>query len=284
MIHVYNADRKRVKSKNVIMKHLGVSPVAAAERIEGMFSHQEICSLNSDFTVNTYDLKGQVVKNQPLIEHLKDFCRYASTFSISEYLLAVKRPLRLVDLWEDDPIGSAGPQVVEASQLTQQQREEIQSLFAPFSGVIYPQQVFKVFSDKDIKGIKRHYASNKLFANELTKRKQRSKAIGEDFNRAQCQEVVWLDFTFKLKVWALTNGFDSYVYSNKKEGNGEDTYVTLLPEQVNSTGVSLEFKEDKYLAEMPEIMKKMITLMGNKPLHMANHVLWAQKDPMCYWG
>ncbi|EJL6633871.1 hypothetical protein IS636_003506 [Vibrio cholerae] len=283
MIRVYNADRKGTKNHNFIMKHLGVSPVAAAERIEGMFAHQNICSLSSDCSVNTHDFVGRVIRRQPLLDHLHEFCSYAKTFNISEYTLKINSPLRLLDLWEDDPIGSAGPKVVDSNSLTPSQQNEIHKLFTPFSDVIYPQHIFSVFSQKDIKGIKRYYSNNNLFASELKKRKERSKAIGEDFNESQYQEIIWLDFTFKLKKWALENGFDSFVYANHKEGNGEDTYVTLLPNQVSYSGASLEFNEEKYLAEMPQLISKMIGNMRNKPLHMANHVLWAQKDPMCYW-
>ncbi len=283
MVRVYNADRAGTKSHSFIMKHLGISPVAAAERIEGMFAHQSMCSLNSDCSVNTYDLMGRVISRQPLLAHLYEFCSYAKTFEISEYSLKINSPLRLVDLWEDDPIGSAGPNVVDASELTPSLQKQVKELFTPFSDVIYPHHISRVFSLKDIKGIKRNYSSNKLFASELKKRKERSKAIGEDFNQSHYQEIIWLDFTFKLKNWALRNGFDSFVYANHKEGNGEDTYVTLLPNQASYSGTSLEFNEEKYLAEMPKEISEMIRNMGNKPLHIANHVLWAQKDPMCFW-
>lgn len=286
MVQVYNADRKGTKSHSFIMKHLGVSPVAAAERIEGMFAHQNICSLNSDCSVNTYDLMGRMISRQPLLAHLHEFCSYTRTFDISEYLLKINNPLRLIDLWEDDPIGSAGPKVVDASELTPSLKKQVNELFTPFSGVIYPQHISRVFSPKDIKdikGIKRYYSTNKLFSSEFKKRKERSKAVGEDFNQSQYQEIIWLDYTFKLKNWALRNNFDSFVYANHKEGNGEDTYVTLVPNQVSYSGASLEFNEEKYLAEMPKLISEMIGNMGNKPLHMANHVLWAQRDPMCFW-
>ena len=259
------------------------SPVAAAERIEGMFAHQNICSLNSDCSVNTHDLMGRVISHQPLLAHLHEFCSYAKNFEISEYSLKINNPLRLIDLWEDDPIGSAGPNVVDDSELTTSLQKQVEELFTPFSDVIYPHHIFRVFSLKDIKGIKRHYSNNKLFASELKKRKERSKAIGEDFNQSQYQEIIWLDFTFKLKNLALRNGFDSFVYANHKEGNGEDTYVTLLPNQVSYSGMSLKFNEEKYLAEMPKQISEMIRNMDNKLLHIANHLLWAQKDPMCFW-
>ncbi|MGR6838027.1 hypothetical protein ACU5DF_02550 [Aliivibrio wodanis] len=283
MVNVYNADRINVKNRSFILKHLGISSVAAAERIEGMFAHQAMCSFNPDLSVNVHDRKGKIIASQTLNEHLLSFCDYAKTFSISEYSIAVKNPLRLLDLWGDDPIGSAGPQVVDTKQLTSSQTEDIQKLFYPFSSVIYPPQILSIMSLKDIKNIKRRYLGNKFFEAEFKKRKFRSKAVGEDFNQAQYQEIVWLDFTFKLKSWALNNGFDSFVYSNNKEGNGEDTYITLFSNQVTSTSNALFFQEEKYLSEMPEAIKKMITSHGNGSYRVINHALWGQKDPMCYW-
>lgn len=283
MVNVYNADRINVKNKSFILKHLGISPVAAAERIEGMFAHQALCSFNHDLSVNVHDFKGKIIESKTLDEHLIDFCKYAKTFSISEYSLAVKNPLRLLDLWGDDPVGSAGPQVVDKDQLTSSQYDEIQKLFSPFTSVIYPQQIFNIMSLKDIKNIKRRYLSNKFFDEEFKKRKFRSRAVGEDFNQAQYQEIVWLDYTFKLKAWALNNGFDSFVYSNNKEGNGEDTFITLLANQFTISGNSLFFQEEKYLSEMPEIIKNMVTSYSNQTFRVANHALWGQKDPMCYW-
>lgn len=283
MNYVYNADRHNVKNKNFILRHLGVSPVAAAERVEGMFAHQNDYTINFDLSVNVHSLLGDFIETKTLEKHLMDFCEYVKTFSISEYALEVKNPLRLHDLWEDDPIGSGGPQVVDTAQLTLSQQKEIQSMFFPFSDVIYPHDVLNVMSNKDIKGIKRHYASNKTFLEELNKRKARSKAIGVSFSDAQSQEIVWLDYTLKLRMWALNNGFDSFVYSNEKEGGGADTFVTLLPNQVECTQKYMRFLEDKYLAEMPCIIKDMMNGYSHSQNNVIDHALWGEKNPMPYW-
>ncbi|MHA2940499.1 hypothetical protein ACXJY6_19685 [Vibrio sp. RC27] len=282
-MYVYNADRKGVKNKNFAFKHLGVSPIAAAERVEGMFAHQERCSISEDLIVSTHDVYNRIIKQQTLDQHLIEFCNYSKTFSISEYVIHANRPLRLIDLWEDDPIGSAGPKVVSHNQLTEQELKEVQSIFYPFTDVIYPRDIFSVMSLNDIKGIKRQHMENAFFANELKKRKYRSKAIGEDFNQAQYQEIVWLDLTFKLKNWALGKGFDSFVYSNKKEGNGEDTFVTLLPNQLEATGRTMEFIEDKYLLEMPKIISELVNSGCYKFFEEVNHLLWGCQNPMPYW-
>ena len=63
-----------------------------------------------------------------------------------------------------------------------------------------------------------------FFKNELTKRKQRTKALGMNFKQEELQEYVWLDLTFKLTSWALANGFDSFVNKNAKEGKEDYGY------------------------------------------------------------
>lgn len=280
---VYNSNKKDSKNNNDIFRHLGVSPIAAANRIESMFSHQHKFALNNDFTVTAYDNFSNISHEQTLEQHLANFCSHAKKFSISEYSLGVNRPLRLIDLWEDDPIGSGGPLVVEQSQISSSELKEIQEIFHPFSSVIHPKDIFSRMSKNKIKDIKPRYKNDSVFSAELNKRKKRSVAIGENFNNAQYHEIVWLDFSFKLKEWALGKGYDSFVYSNEKEGNGEDTYITLLPEQLSKTGIVFEFLEDKYLSEMPAILREVVERYRGRPLESVNHLLWGLRDPMRYW-
>jgi len=116
------------------------------------------------------------------------------------------------------------------------------------------------------------------------KRKNRSKAIGEDFSQAQYQEVVWLDLTLKFKNWAINKGYDSFVYSNTKEGNGEDNFITLLPRQLKRTDNELHFIKDLYLNEMPSVIKRMIDRSRSRSSVIVHHALWGQQNPMRYWG
>ncbi|MDN3523886.1 hypothetical protein QWY79_01230 [Halomonas sabkhae] len=282
-MHVYNADRNDSKNKSFVLKHLGISPVSAAERVEGMFAHQKICSIRPDLSVDVHDRSGVVIETKTLEKHLVNFCNYAKQFHISEYLFQPKRPLRLVDLWEDDPIGSAGPMVVDPNEVPISKGGGIKSIFYPFSGVIYPQEVYSKMSKNEIKRIKKSYSNNAVFKEEMGKRKARSKAIGEDFNQAQYQEVVWLDLTLKLRTWALSEGYDSFVYSNIKEGDGEDTFITLLPEQLKSTGNAFKFLEEKYLREMPLAIQEMVNSYHDCSFELIHHALWGQKKPMDYW-
>ncbi|AQS38566.1 hypothetical protein Sps_03439 [Shewanella psychrophila] len=287
-MRVYNSDTG--SNHNIqILKHLSLTPIAAAGRIEGMFAHQENCSLKPDFSVDVFDRLGNVINTKSLKQYIEEFCCHASKFSISEYLLDVNRPLRLIDLWEDDPIGSGGPKVIDSDQLSLSEKLEVRALFDPFTDVIYPPHIFNVMSKNDIKGIMKGYTNNRLFTEEYRKRKARSKAINEDFKEAKYQEIVWLDYTLKLKQWALDRGYDSFVYSNIKEGSGEDTYVTLLPNQLSKINNSLFFNEEKYLTEMPPVIKSIITRLHSKPIvtnrthEFVYSILWGQKDPMPFW-
>jgi hypothetical protein len=282
MIFLYNSDRSTSKN-NYILKHFGSTTASAAERIEGMFAHQNTCSMNTDFSVCVHARNGRVISSKTLEEHLTDFSNYASTFSISEYTCEAKRSLRLNDLWDDDPIGSAGSNVVDFTQLTSAELNEINSIFTPFTGVIYPDQIYKYLSIDDIKKIKRRYSNNQIFSDELRKRKGRSLAVGEDFTHAQYQEIVWIDLTLQLRTWALGRGYDSFVYANNREGKGEDAYVTLLSNQVKKTDKKLNFLKEKYMNEMPSIIRNMINNHKKYSNGVAYHVLWGQQDPMVYW-
>ena len=280
---VYNAHRKDSKTKSMVLKHVGLSSSSAANRIEGMFANQNNCDFGLDYSVNFRDVFKRVINKKSLEQHLTDFCEHVKKFTISEYVFTATKPLRLIDLWDDDPIGSAGPKVVDQSQLTSIEKQEVESIFYPFSEVIYPPHIFSIIPLSEIKRLKQRYSSNCFFKDEFNKRKERSLAIGEDFNHAQYQETVWLDFTFKLRKWALGKGYDSFVYFNKKESNGEDNYITLLPDQLQKTQICLEFLEDKYMSEMPLILRRFIDNWGGQSNETYYHLLWGQSCPMSFW-
>lgn len=282
-MRVYNADKIHSKSESIIFKHLGTNPSVAANRIEGMFAHQAPIVVTHEGDVTVCDTFGIAIKTIGIDEHLLNFCKFVTQFSIYEYTIQTSRPLRLVDLWEDDPIGSAGPNVVDQTLISTSEKKEIQSLFSPFTDVIYPRDVYSALSKNDIKQIKNSYSGNALFEQEFKKRKTRSRAIGEDFRNAQFQEIVWLDYMLKLRSWALKRGYDSFVYSNTKEGDGSENYVTLLPGQLSSTKRAMTFLEEKYLREMPSRFRNMLIAKQHKPLEVTKHTLWVQKDPMVYW-
>jgi len=283
MVDVFSAELASGRRTASILKHFAITPVAAAHRIDSMFASQQLCSTMADFTVNVHDRDGRILRQKNLDQHVGEFSDHARRFRITRYSLEAKRPLRLMDLWEDDPIGSAGPKVVAPEQLTRSETAQINALFKPFNDIAYPPQIHDEYSLTQIRAIKRSYANNKPFLSELHKRKLRSQAINEDYAVAQYHEIVWLDLTFKLKRWAIGRGFDCFVYANHKEGHGQDTFVNLVANQYTNTGESYAFRDVDYRAEMPELMKTMFINPKNRNVVIRGDGYWGQTDPMRYW-
>ena len=280
---VYNTSAKGNGGSAGVFIHFGETPRASVERVEGMFAHQSNAFVSSSGWVRQWDLYGRPIGDISIDQHLMDFCDFAETFRIQEYTLSHKKLLRINDLWEDDPIGSAGPNLVGDQLVNREQVASLRSIFSPFSDVIYPEDIFKALSKKDIKRIRRRYDGNTFFQEELNKRKSRAKSIGEDFRESQYQGIVWLDLTFKFRSWALEHGYDALVYTNVKEGGGADNYVTLMPGQVERTGRRYAFLREKYLDEMPSLLRKESANLKKNASGVVVHALWCQKDPMPYW-
>lgn len=283
-MYLYNADNKS-SAETGILKHLASTPKAAADRVEGMFSSQQNSAINSDLSVSLLDELGRfVIGTKPLHQHLAEFCIHANKYSIYKYHVQFEKPLRLNDLWEDDPIGSGGLGIIDKKGLSSEDYKEICSIFYPFSSVVVPRNVFGALSIEDIKGIEDSYKTSPLFQIELSKRVNRYKAIREELTQPKyLLEIVWLDLTFKLINWATDKGFDSFVYANQKEGNGEDCYVTLKANQVQETNERFEFQEKRYLNEMPQFIASMVHSLRHRPRTTVYNALWGLQDPMRYW-
>lgn len=280
---VYSTEKDLTSGHQTVLKHLGTSPDAAMRRIEGMFVHQREIGFEGDGQVRVFDSSKATFKKMSLRDLLSEFCSFVRLFTVAEYSLRSEQSLRLVDKWEDDPIGSAGPGVVDLNLISESDKAEIFTLFAPFRDVIYPFEIFNKLPKRHIKGLKNSYTKDPLFDQEFKKRKTRSLAIGEDFRHAQFQEVVWLDYTMRLRNWALSKGYDTFVYSNIKESDGRDTFVTLKENQISRTGRVFVFLENKYLQEMQSLMEPIISTNYFQLRGEIQHVLWGQRDPSPYW-
>lgn len=286
---VYNGSFKGLKKSNFIFKHLSTSPNASAERIESMFAAQERCALNADFSVDVIDINNNVTKTKTLDEHILEFCDHADKRVINKYKIIARKPLRINDLWEDDPIGSGGPKIADLENFPKAEKQEVAKIFEPFKDVIHPHHIFNIFSKKEIKAIKKKYQNNQLFKAELNKRKNRSESIGEDFKLAQYQEIVWLDISFKLKNWAINKGYDAFVYTNNKEGNGADTYIPILPNQIIESNEYFTFNREQYLSIAPQSLQNIIIERKNKyrvGINTATEeygLMWAENSPLSFW-
>lgn len=281
-MYFYNVSKEKMSNDKFILSHFGYSPDVSADRIDGMFAHQNTYMILGN-QVNIININGILVEKISIPDFTKLFSEFAKEFHIYEYQVKTERSLRLVDLWEDDPIGSAGPEVVDTKNISSAELNEVYKLFEPFNSLIYIDHVeFYIRKSMiNISGLKRKRETNRFFSNKLKERKNRSIAIGEDFGFKSNTELVWQDLTFKLKDWAISRGYDSFVYKNTKEGNGADTYVTLLPNQGSCTGKVFKFCELKYLAEMPLFIEKLYRQQNSHSI--LTKLMWGKQDPMRYW-
>lgn len=235
--------------------HFGSTPTASAERVESMFAAQKKVRITRSGNFEHLNSDNHVIERYSQLQFLNSFCDFAEKIVISEYKSDFKAPLKLVDTWDDDPIGSAGPSVVDHLEITKNQRREVIKIFHPFDGLIYENYPKYVYTDSQIMAIRDSYSTDCRFINELEKRESLAKATGKIFTIRQYPEIVWLDLTFKLVNWSLQGGYDSFVYINECEGSKELTFVCLLSEQCKLSGVSYHFNRDKYLTEMPAIFR-----------------------------
>lgn len=239
---------KTGKKPGDILSHFG-SMLAAAHRLESIFASQEHRAFHARFNgFVVLDYHGQPVRLESFQETLNSFVSYIKTATILKTSVDIKHPLRLKDCWMDDPIGSGGLEIFQDNNdLSGQQREELREIFHPFVGILYPDVVYTLLSPGQIKDIFAQGKNNHYFQNEFKKRKERSIAIGEDFAMAAAHESVWVDLTLKLRLWAIKNGFDSFVYKNEEEGSvGDESYVSLQKNQVSDGVEVYRFLEDKF--------------------------------------
>lgn len=172
------------------------------------------------------------------------FASYADTMEKAEvfnFELRIKKPLTLTDYWNDDPIGSGGPEILRmAHELTLDQRKEAAALFKPFEGIIYPDAPEFWMMAKSVAKLEKEILSDSLFANELEKRRKKlgPKRFKADFRA----EVMWTYYTMKITRWAQKRGYDGFSYYSKREISSLDPFfVSFYPKQIQ---VSQKYKFD----------------------------------------
>lgn len=217
-------------------------------RLDSMFGIQNLRVFNGTSFV-VLDSSFRPVREETLEQALQAFLTYAEKTKIFEYDVSIDRPLRLTDCWGDDPIGSGALEIFKGnSSLSEKQRDELKNVFAPFSGVIYPDDVARLLSAEHLKEIQKQGRTNVIYQQEMEKRRGRSRSIGEDFAEAAAQESVWVHLTLKLREWAVANKYDAFVYENLSEGDGDDSYVTLFGDR-QIKGVKAQWVFDRELFE-----------------------------------
>ena len=92
-------------------------------------------------------------------------------------------------------------------------------------------------------------------------------------------ELVWLESTFLIKEWAEELGYDSFIYKNDAEGNGQYCFIPLKEEQITKTNKSFSFSFEEYQKIVPELIRNR----KNYPIEQNKYFLWGYQDPMKYW-
>lgn len=287
---LYRGGTEHIKNRsNAILQHFGTQ-TAAAHRLESMFAAQYARMYNDEKQgFEVFDKRNGTLRNETVEEGLKAFCNFMEGHIISEVNADIFSPLRINDCWQDDPIGSGGLDLFKSNNfLSNRQIKSLEAIFNPFSGVIWPQHVSSLMTQKQIKDICKLSQTNQLFKNELNKRKDRLMAIGTFSPDEMYHEAVWIHLTLKFRLWAIENNYDSFVYQNIGEGGGEDSYVTLQADQILEIKTVYKFDSEKYLWTVVPIFKdfmreQLIKHNANKvtknPIGKLHYMLWAGQNP-----
>jgi|TARA_R100001039_G_C1829958_1_gene94362 hypothetical protein len=290
---LYNSEQRSGASSSSILKHFGSSQ-ASARRVESMFAARSPCGFDGSDSVVLYS-HNQLPRRLSHSTVLEQFSEFAKDYVISGYQVECHSPLRLNDCWGDDPIGSGGPDILEGNvTLSNEQRAALVRSFGPFTSTIYPPDVSYRLSKADLKALRQKSQSNRIFKVELAKRKGRIAALGLDLASELPHELVWIDFTLKLRFWALENGFDSFIYTNNGEDQGNDSFVTLQENQTSRAQERLCFNKEKYLdlvspifgdflRSQYELEKQNKLGIGSNSTSIHHHMFWAGVDPMSFW-
>ena len=284
---LFNADKGSEVSSRSVLKHLG-SQLAAARRIESMFSAQELRMYRDDGMFTVCNCYGVPKRTESLDKSLALFSEFARGHTIKEYDVSISEPLTLFDCWDDDPIASGGMEIFKGNEnLTCKQMEELKAIFSPFEGIIYPDSVHRLIPIKKIKELSRLGKTNEIFKSEISKRKRRLIALDSYSKDEMYHEVIWVDLTLRVRLWALDNGFDAFVYKNVSEGDGEDSFVTLQPKQTLEPVAEHVFDKEKYLDIVGPIFPEYVSRISKGPresvMQTVPHVFWAGQNPVSFW-
>lgn len=274
--------------KDTTFAHFG-SLCAAARRIESKFSgppYRAYCGNSRFVLVDTF---GRPVGEQTLDDSLESFAEYASNHTIGLFSLDVKNPLPLNDLWGDDPIASGGIGIVDSDRITEAQHSRLCDLFQPFDGIIEPFTIMERLSVSQRQAAKRFCDTNSLARAQLSARKRRAKALGQDWRIVGSSECVWVQRTIEFRRWAILEGYDGFTYTNEAEGRGEQSVVCLHANQ-SIPMKRLVFHKDLYLSRTKPVFEEFIQSLASPGTpHRTDSggfkldVFWVGMEPENFW-
>jgi hypothetical protein len=237
------------------------SLLSAGHRLESLFHLRELRVLVNEEDVRVCDHKGRPLRNETPMQSLQAFTAFMDTARIHRAALSIRNPLRLSDCWDEDPVGSGGLALfADNASLDARQKKELKELFHPYSGIVYPQDIFKKNSIAELVTVAEELHQDPFFSKEIQRRRH---ALGETrFKDDFVIEMAWLRLTKRLMTWAAKEGYDGFVFQNKLEDNGADNFMPLTAEQLRVEQV-LAFDTDAYLkAAAPNFSARLKAIAG----------------------
>lgn len=275
----------KVHSENLTLKHFG-SLDSSIYRAVSIFTGDMGYSFgpNGECIYMPFeDSAPQYLSHEQFIER---FCEAMQQYTIKEYHLHTNKSLKLNDEWMDDPIGSGGMAIFQKNSLSEKEQQELWAIFKPFNTPIHPGDIERKYSKKEIKQLLNKLKLNKIGKKELASRKCRARFFNEDFNHTKYQETVWIDYTLKLRNWAIQNQYDSLCYKNTEEGKGELSYVVLNNNTIKHSNRTVTFDKEKYIKLIAPIFNentlKYLKSHAGKRIE-AESIMWANHNPSDFW-
>ncbi|SUO97380.1 hypothetical protein [Suttonella ornithocola] len=277
---VYQA--AKYHDKNPCLEHFGQSILISMLRISSMFCDKNRIGYDTNGKYIIYDIYTGKIQPITIENLLIKFFNFAKQFTIQEYELDRYNDLRVVDYWEDDPIGSVGLMLIDPKYVSKNDIDNLKndlSIYLPYLGVNMPNYQP---NQKLVSEILKKRQNDSLFQRELLKRKQRATILSLNFYAREAIELVWLESTFIIKNWAENLGFDIFSYENHSESNGELCFIPLDKHNLVKTNKIFHLSEKYYFKK---VISNLNFILKNRNVHQydGRYFLWGFENPIQYW-
>ncbi len=276
----------RLSNETQTLQHYANEFDVAITRAIAIFAGIEQYRANSDGTFLYSPNNGGTITTITPEQFKEAFLDSMKAVTICEYEKPKGKPLKLNDVWLDDPVGSGGTKILDMNVLTEKQISELKAIFSPFNGLIYPQHVTEHYSKNEISKIYKQITKTKLGKDEMASRKFRSLTLGESWSLSKPQETIWIYLTLELRKWALNGGYDYFSYVNMHEKDGSICYVALSDNTFGKPIAKYRFDHERY-SELPasEIVARAnaFALKGESSAQIDDFI-WCGYAPSNYWA
>ncbi|MEZ9910078.1 hypothetical protein AB4371_16705 [Vibrio sp. 10N.261.51.A3] len=263
------------------LKHYSADINGAIVRAAAMFAGQNQYGYNYDGHFSFKPDNSDQITTLTIKEFISKFVESMQEVTILEFDKPTGKYLEINDVWDDDPVGSGGLSIFSRQSVMDDEYRELEQLFYPFTSIIYPQDIYQVFSKQDVKKIHKSLNQNVLGKKELKARKFRASKVGEDWTSSKNQESVWVYYTLELRKWAIKKGYDYFKYINNQESNGAYSFIALSDNTLQKRPVSYKFDSDKFVNVATWLLEHEMN-KHNGGVDISN-VIWCNQEPSYYW-